>query len=210
MQTPETSDHAVDARRTAPTGTTAEALPGIVESALAAAEHPLVLGISGHAGAGKSTLARDLVEQVGGAVRMRGDDFLDPARSHHRSPDWAGVERVRLRDTVLRPFRERRTASFRRFDWGRRALGEPEPVPTGRLLVVDLIGLFHPEVLAELDLRVWCELDPATAAERGMARDHALGRDHDRLWREVWVPNERDFAERFAPREAATHVVATG
>ncbi len=142
---------------------------------------------------------------------MRGDDFVDPVRSHHRSPDWAGVERVRLRYTVLRPFRERRPASFRRFDRGGvRALGEPEPVPTGRLLVVDLIGLFHPEVLAELDLRVWCELDPATAAERGMVRDHALGRDRDRLWREVWVPNVRDFAERFAPREAATHVVATG
>lgn len=204
-----TDDHGSDASRPVPTRLSRNALITHVARVVAAAEHPLVLGITGHAGSGKSTLARDLVQQVEGAVRLRGDDFLDPSRSHHRSIDWAGVERGRLRDTVLRPFREGRDGTFRRFDWGRRALGDPEPVPRGRLLVVDLIGLFHPEVLDQLDLRVWCEVDPGTAVARGMARDHALGRDHDRLWREVWVPNERDFAARFHPRESATHIVPT-
>lgn len=165
--------------------------------------HPIVVGVSGFGGSGKSTLARALVEQVPGAVRMRGDDFLDPVRSHQRSSDWDGVERERLASGVLRPFREGRPSTFRRFDWGTRSLGTPEPVPTAEVLVVDLIGLFHPDVLDALDLRIWCDVDLETATARGLARDAVLGRRHEHLWHEVWLPNERDFAATFAPKATA-------
>ncbi|WP_240642419.1 hypothetical protein [Microbacterium sulfonylureivorans] len=106
-------------------------------------------------------------------------------------------------DEVLLPFRERSASNFRRFDWGIRALGEPEPVPLGDVMVVDLVGLFHPEAIDYLDLTIWCDVDLATAQARGMKRDAELGRDHSRLWREVWIPNERDFEANFAPRERA-------
>ena len=36
-----------------------------------------------------------------------------------------------------------------------------------------------------------------------MRRDRQAGDDHDALWREVWAPTDRAFAERFRPREAA-------
>ncbi|MDQ0742999.1 hypothetical protein QFZ62_000307 [Clavibacter sp. B3I6] len=69
--------------------------------------------------------------------------------------------------------------------------------------MVDLIGLSYPEALPTLDLRVWCDVDLHTATRRDIARDKGLGRDHEPLWHEVWVPNEIDFAARFAPRVAA-------
>lgn len=61
-----------------------------------------MVGISGYGGSGKSTLARRTVGDDPSMVRMRGDDFLDPSRSHRRSPDWDGVERVGLVHEVLR------------------------------------------------------------------------------------------------------------
>lgn len=170
---------------------------------IAAAEHPIVVGISGYAGSGKSTLARALVARVPDSVRLRGDDFLDPTRSHRRSDDWGGVERTRLVAEVLRPFRQGTSGTFRRYDWNARALGAPEPVPTASVLIVDLIGLFHPEASESLDLRIWCDVDLDTALRRGMARDAAAGHDHDALWKDVWTPNERDFERRFSPRDAA-------
>ncbi|GAA5195654.1 phosphoglycerate transporter [Microbacterium jejuense] len=184
-------------------------LTGLIESTARAASHPIVVGVSGFAGAGKSTLARALVERLDGAVRLRGDDFLDPTRSHRRSPDWDGVERDRVVAEVLGPFRSGRPGEFRRYDWAARGLGAPEPVPSGRILVLDLIGLFHPDTVPTLDLTVWCDVDLATAQRRGMARDAALGRAHSSLWNEVWVPNDRDFAARYTPRERAD-VLFTG
>lgn len=178
-------------------------LAGVIARRFTERGRPIVVGISGYAGSGKSTLARRLLTAVPGAVRMRGDDFLDPARSHRRSTDWDGVERERLTREVLIPFRESRASSFRRFDWSRGALGDPERVPVGDVLVLDLIGLFHPEMRDVLDLTVWCDVDLPTARKRGMKRDVDLGRDHSQLWNEVWVPNELDFEERFDPREHA-------
>jgi uridine kinase len=163
----------------------------------------LAVGISGYGGSGKSTLARALVGSVWGSIRMRGDDFLDPARSHQRSQDWGGMDRVRLRQEVLDPFRLGRAVRFRRFNWSTRALGPSERLPDARVLIVDAVGLFHPELNGTLDVKIWVDLDLETATERGKARDRALGRSHDRLWDDVWVPNDRDFAVRFAPAQAA-------
>ncbi|MFT4028670.1 MAG: phosphoglycerate transporter [Protaetiibacter sp.] len=180
-----------------------DALRELIVARSAKLRRPIVVGVSGFGGSGKSTLTRPLVDAIPGAVRMRGDDFLDPVRSHRRSLDWDGVERTRLVDEVLVPFRTRQASTFRRYDWARGALAAPEPVPAGRVMIVDVIGLFHPEATPALDLTVWCDVDLETATERGMRRDAAAGRDHARLWREVWVPNERDFAAAFAPRESA-------
>ncbi|GAA3539019.1 uridine kinase [Aeromicrobium flavum] len=178
-------------------------LADLVLARRAAADRPIVVGISGYGGSGKSTLARALVEALPDAVRMRGDDFLDPYRSHRHSPDWDGVERERLVAEVLLPFREERPSEFRRFDWDAGALADPKPVPRADVMVVDLVGLFHPDALPALDLTVWCDVDLETATGRGRERDRAAGRDHDQLWAEVWEPNERAFDTAFAPREVA-------
>jgi len=166
-------------------------------------KRPTVVGISGYCGSGKSTLARSIVAALPGAVRMRGDDFLDPARSHERSSDWDGVDRQRLVSSVLVPLRMGQTGQFRRYNWSTQLLGVSEPLPQADVLVVDLIGLFHPDALPFIDIPIWCDVDLETAARRGMARDVALGRRHEALWRDIWIPNEVDFEERFAPKETA-------
>ena len=170
---------------------------------------PIVVGVSGYCGSGKSTLARQLLPQLPGAVRIRGDDFLDPKRSHRRSTDWDGVERLRLVSEVLAPVREGRTSTFRRYDWSRGELGAPERLPYAEVLIVDLIGLFHPDALPSIDLSIWCDVDLETSAQRGMTRDAEMSRNHDALWRDVWLPNERDFEDQFAPRTRADIVYPT-
>lgn len=170
---------------------------------LRASSDTALVGISGFAGSGKSTLARQISESLSNSVRIRGDDFLDPARSHHRSPDWDGVERLRLRDEVLTPLRAGTGGVFRRFDWATRELGTEEPLPHAAIVIVDAIGLFHPEMNGAFDLTIWVDVDLDIATAQGKARDRRLGRSHKSLWDDVWVPNERDFAERFDPRSTA-------
>jgi len=185
------------------------ALVNQIRARRSVAGHPIVVGISGYGGSGKSTLARQLRTLVPGAVEMRGDDFLDPTRSHVRSFDWDGVDRLRLASQVLIPFREARPSEFQRWDWGRGALADFEPMPLAEVLIVGVIGLFHPEALPAIDLAVWCEVDLETATRRGMLRDEHDGHDHAALWRDVWEPNERDFDARFTPRDKAEYSFRT-
>ena len=163
----------------------------------------VVVGISGFGGSGKSTLARRLVDTVPRSVRIRGDDFIAPALARERSADWAAIERMRLRRTVLEPFLSWHPGRFRRYDWGSGVLGPEEPIPEAEVLIVDAVGLFHPDLDGVIDLAVWVDVDLETATERGKQRDRMNGDDNERVWDDVWVPNERDFAARFAPRDRA-------
>jgi uridine kinase len=163
----------------------------------------VLVAITGFGGAGKSTLTRALVDTVPDSVRLRGDDFLDPQRSHRRSTDWDGVERGRMRAEVLEPFRRGDAVRFRPYDWDAGELGPTTSLPTASVLLVDAIGLLHPDLVGCFDLTVWVDVDLETAGRRGLERDRTDGHDHDRLWAEVWTPNDRDFAEQFKPRERA-------
>ncbi len=163
----------------------------------------VAVGISGFAGAGKSVLARQLVDLVGDAVRLPGDDYLDPPRVHRRSADWDGVDRHRMRTEALEPFRVSRPVIIRPLDWSTGQLGEPTPLPHASVLIVDAIGIFHPELLPWFDLTVWVDADLELAQSRGMARDKAAGLDHDRLWTDVWTPNDREFEQTFSPADQA-------
>lgn len=163
----------------------------------------VVVGVSGFGGSGKSTLTRRLVAAVPGSVRIRGDDFIVPSLAGERSGEWSAVERRRLRREVIDPYRASMPGTFRRYDWSTGALRPAEPLPDAGILVVDAVGLFHPDLDGSIDLRVWVDLDLDLATQRGKERDRLAGNDHDRLWDEVWAPNERDFAERYRPRETA-------
>ncbi len=159
----------------------------------------IVVAITGFAGAGKSTLSRTLVELVPDSARLRGDDFLDPMRSHIRSPDWDGVERSRIRSEVIEPFRRGEPSIYRPYDWNVGALGPLTMLPEATVLIVDAIALLHPDLEGCFDLTVWVDADLETAAKQGIERDRRAGSDHDALWDEVWVPNDREFAETYDP-----------
>jgi uridine kinase len=158
-----------------------------------------VVAISGYGGSGKSTLAKALASAGDRNTRLRGDDFLDPVRSHHRSTDWDGVERTRMRDEVFEPYRRGELVRFRPFDWHARALGPATELPATQVLLVDAIGILHPDLDGCFDLSIWVDVDLETAGQRGRERDRSNGHDHDRLWTDVWLPNDRDFAARFDP-----------
>lgn len=162
-----------------------------------------VVAVSGYAGSGKSTLAKTLAARIRDCTRLRGDDFLDPQRSHRRSADWDGVERTRMRAEVLDPYRRGDPVRFRPYDWSARALGSVTELPDTAVLLVDAIGILHPELEGCFDLSIWVDVDLETAGDRGRERDRIGGHAHDRLWTDVWQPNDRDFAARFDPAGTA-------
>jgi len=140
---------------------------------------PVIVGISGFGGAGKSTLADAVARELPGCLVVAGDEFLLERPPTRRSDNWDVVDRDRLRAQVLKE--------------------------TGvSHLVVEGLGLFVPELVGLFDLRVWLEVDLETATAQGMWRDeHVYDNPQTEFWLDVWKPNDADFFRRHRPDLAA-------
>ncbi len=136
---------------------------------------------------------------------LTGGQLTGPASS---GPGWPTKCSARSGRVGRPPFGRSTGARGRWVYPNRFQRGTSSSFPKGDVVIVDLIGLLHPEIDDVLDLKIWCDVDLATATAWGKARDARFGRAHDRLWDEVWVPNEIDFVGRFDPRRRADVILA--
>jgi uridine kinase len=163
-----------------------------------------VVGISGFGGAGKSTLADALAAVIPGAGVVPGDEFMIARPCATRSDDWSCIDRPRLQSQVLGPAQRGEVVRFQVFDWESQALGPWVSLDGATAVIVEGLGLFHPELVSFFDLRVWVDVDLATATAQGLWRDtHVWNNPERELWEDVWEPNDADFFRRFRPDRAA-------
>jgi uridine kinase len=165
-------------------------------------DRPIIIAISGFGGSGKTTLANALKSQLSEAQVVSIDSFS--THEWHRNADWDNFDRERFTHEVLAPTHKNKfPLQFTHQPW----LGHPEEtiaIPETDYLVIEGCSIFHPALLKYYDLKIWvdCPLDIAT--ERGMWRDRYVHKDeHDDLWLNICIPNERDFLEKYHPDEIA-------
>jgi uridine kinase len=170
---------------------------------------PILIGIDGLGGAGKTTLAAAIAEARPDVQVVHGDDFYGPEERDWLS--WTakeGYERYfdhqRLASELLEPLRDGRPGRFRRYDWGENALGEWVEVAPHGLVVVEGVYLLRPQLRRAWDLTVFVE------APRGIrgARLQARGQD-DAGWIDRWMAAE-DFYERVLDPAGLADLVVPG
>ncbi|HWG28662.1 uridine kinase family protein [Actinospica sp.] len=163
-----------------------------------------LIGIDGTGGSGKSALARELAELLGGpdgataATIVNGDDFyremdpeerlrLGPAEGYELYYDWE-----RLREEVLAPLTSGHSASYRRYDWpsGRIVPGELHSVPHTGFVIVEGVQAVRPELEGYYDLTVFVDTPFDLAMERMLARGHDHGPGD---WEQRWQASEKYY-----------------
>jgi uridine kinase len=168
------------------------------------------VAVSGPAGAGKSTLTRQLqaglarVPGIGPVVPFFAVDWYTIGACAKRGRGWPGYNWLRWQEEVLDPIYlgEAITCTIRDWESGQ-VVGEISAPPTP-IRLLEGVGLFHPSRLPYLRSRVWVDCDLDVAQALGIERSLAHGRhEHVRLWRNVWGPNDRDFIEAFHPEKEA-------
>jgi uridine kinase len=165
-----------------------------------------VVAVSGFGGSGKSTLASELARRLGAPVI--GIDEFGTAEVFSRSSDWYGLDRERLVSQVLRPLRDgQQLVTYDSCDDWENWHTKPVTVAACGVLVLEGIGLFHPDLREFLNFRIWLDVDLGTATRQGMARELGAGRDPGGVWRDVWEPNEADFFDRYSPKATADLIV---
>lgn len=162
-----------------------------------------LIGVSGFGGSGKSTLAEALHESLPGSVAVPGDEFLRDRPPQDRSDDWAAVDRERLLEQVLAPVRRGEAPHYQTYDRQARALG-PRVRSPGSPVIVEGLGLFHPAIVQLFDLRIWVDVDLASATAQGKWRDKNVYLNaQTQLWDTVWMPTDEAFFARYRPDVAA-------
>jgi len=178
--------------------------PSFAERVLAHAEaQPPTLGsgrlicVDGLAGAGKSTLGRELAAARPDAVVLGTDEMLE---------GWSGLPGLGGRiEGLLQPLADGRTGRWRRWDWYADGWAEWHEVSPGPLLVLDGVGSAAASYDDLITTLVWVEAPRAVRLERGIARDGEQMRAH---WLR-WLEDEAALHEREGTRARADLVLGT-
>jgi uridine kinase len=163
---------------------------------------PFVIAISGFGGSGKSTLASQLQQSLSDADIISIDAFVTNHLSQ-RSADWEGFDRARFRDEVLIPSTTGKPVCYGVYDWQENAITHHKTLKSAPFLILEGCSILHPSLMGYYSFSIWVDVPLEDATQRGMARDRNQGADAAWLqkWQNVWMPNERDFFEKYRPAD---------
>ncbi len=181
---------------------------------------PMMVGIDGAGGSGKTTLADGIRARLGAdrVAIVHADDFYRPLRDGSRhAVGRRGADAVhgpqhdyeryfdwrRLRASALVGLRAGRPARFRRYDWSTDTLAEWVEVAPRDIVVVEGVYSTRPELRQLLDIAIFVD----TPRDERIARMLARGQNAQE-WIERWMAAEDWYLENIAPLRSADLVVA--
>ncbi len=170
-----------------------------VRSAVSAALSPLckqkklvLTAIDGRCASGKTTLAVQLQKEFGCSVIHMDHFFLRP---HQRTPQryqepGGNVDRERFLEEILQPLSRGESVQYRPFLCHSQQMGEPIPISTSGLVIVEGSYSCHPELFPFYDLTVFLTLDPEEQIRRILVRE---GTEKTEVFRRKWIPLEEYY-----------------
>ena len=169
---------------------------------------PILVGIDGRGGAGKSTLAIALAERIDGAGIVQMDDlYLSNAQ---RRSTGAGIgtnyDRKRLVEQVLAPLQAGRPARYQRYDWDLDVLAEWIELDGPRIVIIEGVTSIADDVASCYDFTIWVETPLETCLTRGIERD---GESMRGQWEDVWLPGDEAYRAAQSP-DARADIVVSG
>jgi phosphoribulokinase len=189
----------------------ASALASLSTAILAVTHRPVSVGIDGQGGAGKSTLARELVDVLPlSTAIIQGDDFyseipdderaqLSPEEGYERYFDWR-----RLESEVLSSLRDQAAAlRYQKYDWDNGALGEWVQLPMPEVVIVEGVYTLRAALRKAFDVTVFVQASEPARIARQESRD-----ENTSAWIHRWIAAEDFYIARERPSERADFVIS--
>lgn len=162
---------------------------------------PVLIGLDGRSGAGKTVLADALAARLAPFARVA------VLRIESMYPGWDGlvaaVDEHGPYPAAVRALHAGGTAAWRTWDWHRGAPGPRTRLGPADVVVCEGVGALSAAARPLLDLAVWLELDTPARRARALARD---GRTYAPHWQR-WAAHEEAYLSRHDPHAAADLVL---
>lgn len=158
---------------------------------------PVIVGIDGRCGSGKTTLAERLAARFHAPVIHMDDFFLRP---HMRTPErlaqpGGNVDKERFYEEVMTPLMEWLPFSYRPFDCHTGELKAPVEVSEGYVYIIEGTYALCPELWDCYDLRVFLTVSPEEQLRRIAERN---GEQTLEVFKAKWIPMEEAYFEAFS------------
>ena len=143
---------------------------------------PLLIGIDGRSGAGKTTLAVEL------CARLRQHRTVALFHLEDIYPGWQGLEQgiQRYLDTVLTPLSAGHDAEWTTWDWAADTDGPRRTTPAADVVVIEGVGACAAGARELLDATIWVAGADEERKSRALARD---GESYVPFW-DTWAKQE--------------------
>jgi len=186
-----------------------ERISEIVRRIHGSGKKPMLLAIDGRCGAGKTTLAARLKEEMDCPVIHTDHFFLRPEqRTRERLQEPGGnVDYERVREEVLLPLSRGQAVTYRPFDCGKMALSSPVQVEPGAVAVVEGSYSCHPALWDFYGLRIFLDIGPEAQIQR---IQHRNGDDAAAVFRDRWIPLEEQYFAVYQIQERCDLVFGQG
>ncbi len=161
-----------------------------------------IVMISGFGGAGKSTLATTLASQFNAQV-IPFDDFYRIVDTYER---WDCYDYQRLIQEVLIPFKHNEYNTYSVHNWINPDIPQMKTLLKSDYLILEGVGLFHPDILAIVDYSIWIDCPIDIAFHNGKYRDkYEYGSDNEAMWDGIWKENDLDSFNFYKPLDKADY-----
>lgn len=160
----------------------------------------LLVAIDGRCGAGKTTLAASLKQEIGCNVIHMDHFFLQPGqRTKERLQEPGGnVDYERVRDEVMVPLSQGLSFSYRKFDCKKMELSSLVQMEQNAVTIVEGSYSCHPVLWNFYDLRVFLSIDPKEQIRRIRSRN---GDEAVISFRDRWIPLEEQYFSAYQIQE---------
>jgi uridine kinase len=164
-------------------------------------ERPII-AIDGPAGAGKTTLAREInlalsLEMSVNVIHM--DDLYD---------GWNNALSEDLTQILLylvSQHTNKKPVVIRKYNWATASFADSEEIPPADLLILEGVGSGDKALQDDLAALIWIDIDPEIGVKRVLERDGSQVADEMKKW----VGAQEEYFSQHSTREKADFILTT-
>lgn len=162
-----------------------------------------IIAIDGRGGAGKTTLTAYIAKLLPDFSVLNGDEYFE---HDDNTIAFGSFNDERYHKDVIKPLMRSMTSfTYYPYYWNKDPHIQEKKFTIKQGVIIERCFSFN--FGPDYDLKIWVDIQPRLALQRGQERDEMPLEQGYRSWKEVWQPAEDEYIKKIRPLEIADIVI---